>query len=72
MGLEQHLLLSDDLRLDEAHERASRVEAGQRSLFPESRVQITSHLEPAPHQHPEGGRQDAVVEPLADRASARA
>ncbi len=64
--LEQHLLLPDDLRLDEAHERASLVEARQRALFPESRVQITSHLEPSSHVHPEGVPHDAVADSLAD------
>lgn len=66
--LEQHLLLPDDLRLDEAHERASLVEARQRALFPESRVQITSHLEPSSHVHPEGAPHDAVADSLADPA----
>ena len=66
--LEQHLLLPDALRLDDAHERASTVEARQRALFPESRVQITSHLEPESHVHPEGAPHDAVADSLAERA----
>lgn len=70
--LEQHLLLPDMLRLDEAHERASLVEARQRALFPESRVQITSHLEPSSHRHPEGAPHDAVADSLADGAADRA
>ena len=60
--LEQHLLLPDGLRLDEAHERASAIETRQRELFPESVVQITSHLEPASHVHPEGAPHDAVAD----------
>lgn len=63
--LEQHLLFEDDLSLDEAHRRASDIEARQRALFPESRVQITSHLEPASHEHAEGVPHDAVVDGLA-------
>ena len=66
--LEQHLLLPDALRLDEAHERASAVEARQRALFPESVVQITSHLEPTSHVHPAGVPHDAVADSLAGRA----
>jgi cation diffusion facilitator family transporter len=60
--LEQHLLLPDALSLAEAHARGSRVESRQRALFPESRVQITSHLEPASHEHPEGFHHDAVLD----------
>ena len=63
--LEQHLLLDDDLPLHEAHRRASAVEARQRALFPESRVQITSHLEPLSHEHAEGVPHDAVTDGLA-------
>lgn len=63
--LEQHLLLPDALRLDAAHERASRVEARQRALFPESRVQITSHLEPTSHRHSAGVPHDDVADSLA-------
>lgn len=60
--LEQHLLLPDDLRLDEAHARASRVEARQQAVFPQSRVQITSHLEPTSHEHPDSVAHDSVAE----------
>ena len=62
--LEQHLLLPDDLMLEEAHQRASDVEAKQRALFPESQVQITSHLEPVSHEHGEGVPHDAVDDPM--------
>lgn len=58
--IEQHLLLPDDLRLDRAHERATVVETRQRQIFPESLVQITSHLEPGSHEHPKGAPHDAV------------
>lgn len=60
--IEQHLLLPDALRLDQAHERATAVETRQRGLFPESRVQVTSHLEPTTHDHPSDAPHDAVVD----------
>ena len=61
--LEQHVLLPDHLTLDVAHQRASEVEARQRALFPESQVQITSHLEPVSHEHAEGVPHDGVEDP---------
>ena len=64
--IEQHLLLADDLRLDEAHDRASAVEARQRAVFPYSRVQITSHLEPRSHDHPADAPHDAVTDSLSE------
>ena len=66
--IEQHLLLPDALRLDEAHERATAVELRQRALFPESRVQLTSHLEPRSHDHPEDAPHDDVSDSLAAEA----
>lgn len=60
--IEQHLLMPDELTLAVAHERASEVEARQKGLFPGSRVQITSHLEPASHEHPDGYVEDAVLD----------
>ena len=60
--LEQHLLMPDDLRLDEAHARATEVESRQTALFPQARVQITSHLEPTSHEHPATGAHDSVAE----------
>jgi cation diffusion facilitator family transporter len=50
--IEMHLLFPDDLPLDEAHRRATSVETDLRALFPRDRVQLTSHLEPASHEHP--------------------
>lgn len=69
--LEQHLLFADDLTLHEAHRRSCVVEARQRALFPESRVQITSHLEPLSHEHGEGVPHDAVADGLAMELSER-
>ena len=67
--IEQHLLLPDDLRLDAAHDRATAVELRQRAIFPESRVQVTSHLEPRSHEHPEDAPHDAVTDSLASHLS---
>jgi len=50
--IEVHLLLPDELTLEEAHRRASSVEADLGALFPGDRVQATTHLEPASHEHP--------------------
>ncbi|HYE95052.1 MAG TPA: cation diffusion facilitator family transporter [Rubricoccaceae bacterium] len=50
--VEVHLLFPDRLTLHEAHTRANEVEGRLRALFPDDRVQITSHLEPASHDHP--------------------
>ncbi|QDV06105.1 Ferrous-iron efflux pump FieF [Planctomycetes bacterium Poly30] len=60
--LEQHLLMEDDLSLVEAHDRASQIEAEQRALFPQSHVQITSHLEPVTHDHADDVPHDAIVD----------
>jgi divalent metal cation (Fe/Co/Zn/Cd) transporter len=56
--IEVHLLLPDALQLDEAHRRATGVEDDIRALFPRDRVHITSHLEPASHEHPAGLRHE--------------
>jgi cation diffusion facilitator family transporter len=60
--IEVHLLLPDALPLDEAHRRATQVESDLSALFPSDRVQLTSHLEPASHEHPEGLRHETAVE----------
>ena len=67
--IEQHLLLPDDLRLDAAHDRATAVELRQRAVFPESRVQVTSHLEPRTHDHPADAPHDAVIDSFASDPS---
>ncbi len=63
--IEQHLLLPDGMRLDDAHDRATVVETRQRAIFPESRVQVTSHLEPRSHDHPADAPHDAVTDSFA-------
>jgi cation diffusion facilitator family transporter len=54
--VDAHLLLPGRLSLEEAHHRASEVEARMAALFPEDRVWMTSHLEPEEHEavHPGG------------------
>ena len=64
--IEQHLLLPDELLLPEAHERATAVEVRQRAIFPDSRVQVTSHLEPGSHEHAQGAPHDAVADSFSD------
>ncbi len=59
--IDQHLLLPDDLTLTVAHDRATTVELRQRAIFPESRVQVTSHLEPRSHDHPAGAAHDIAA-----------
>ena len=66
MWIEQHLLMPDHLTLVEAHDRASEIEALQRALFPKSRVQITSHLEPVTHRHADDVPHDGVVDAAVD------
>lgn len=63
--LEVHLLFPDDARLDVAHARATSVEEELFAIFPEDRVQITSHLEPASHEHPEELSHAEVMDALA-------
>ena len=62
--VEVHLLLPDNLALDEAHRRATVVESELGALFPGDRVQVTSHLEPASHEHPRGLRHETVEDAL--------
>lgn len=71
MWIEQHLLMPDDLTLVEAHDRASEIEAQQRALFPKSRVQITSHLEPVTHEHANDVPHDGIVDSTARDSTAR-
>lgn len=62
--IEVHLLLPDRLALDEAHRRATAVEADLHALFPRDVVQVTSHLEPASHEHPESFGHDELADSL--------
>jgi cation diffusion facilitator family transporter len=67
LWIELHLLLPDELRLDEAHRRATDVENRIRALFPRDRVLVTSHLEPASHEHPVEAAHDALADSLSGR-----
>lgn len=49
--VEVHLTFPDRLLLTEAHRRATVVEAEIRAGFPKDDVLVTSHLEPATHEH---------------------
>ena len=60
-----HVLIPGELPMNTAHVRVTSVEEALRELFPQDRMHITSHLEPADHEaaHP-GGHADAG-DPLA-------
>ena len=51
--IEAHFIMPDNLSLDEAHRRATLVESVLDDLFDDDIVQVTSHLEPITHEHPE-------------------
>lgn len=56
MWIEVHVLMPEQMAVRDAHARISRVEEALRALFPESRVHVTTHMEPDPHElaHPAG------------------
>ncbi len=56
LWVEVHLLFPDDISLQKAHERASRIEMAIRCVFPGEHVVVLTHLEPEHHEqaHPEG------------------
>lgn len=56
LWIDMHLLVPSDMPTGEAHDQASRVEGAVRKLFPDKRVNIVSHVEPATHiqAHPDG------------------
>ncbi|MDX1439379.1 MAG: cation diffusion facilitator family transporter [Rubricoccaceae bacterium] len=51
--IEAHFILPDNISLEEAHRRATLVESVLDDLFEDDIVQVTSHLEPLTHEHPE-------------------
>ena len=61
-----HLLLPDELSLDEAHRRATEVETDLQTLFPGNTVFVTSHLEPLSHEHPETHSHDEARDSLVE------
>lgn len=56
MWIEVHVLLPDDMLNVDAHARATVVEERVMELFPDFRVQMTTHIEPESHEaaHPVG------------------
>lgn len=54
--IEAHMLLPGDVILREAHRAVTKVEDRIEALFPESKVHLTTHLEPMRHHiaHPHG------------------
>jgi cation diffusion facilitator family transporter len=64
LWVDVHLLVPGELSTLEAHERVTRAEQSVRELFPENKVHITSHIEPADHTaaHPRG--HPGVSDPL--------
>ncbi len=56
LWVEVHLLFPDDMSLQKAHERASRIEMAIRRMFPDEHVVVLTHLEPEHHEeaHPAG------------------
>lgn len=75
LWIDVHLLLSGEATVLDAHAEATRVEEAVAARFPEYRVHISSHLEPAEHEagHPGGhvGRDEPFGERAARRESAR-
>lgn len=51
LWVDVHLLFPSEMSLTEAHRRATRIETRLRDLFPVDVVSVTSHLEPASHDH---------------------
>ncbi len=51
--IEAHFIMPDNLSLEEAHRRATLVESVLDGLFDDDIVQVTSHLEPLTHEHPQ-------------------
>lgn len=54
--VELHVLVPGDTPLDEAHERATKVELALVNLFDGEKLHVTSHIEPCEHDeaHPDG------------------
>lgn len=61
LWIDVHLLVPGELPMVEAHTAVSRLEESIRRRFPNDKVHITSHIEPADHEsaHP-GGHKDAT------------
>ncbi len=64
LWIDMHLLVPGNLPLQKAHEQVTQVEEAVRTLFPEDRVHITSHIEPADHEAAHPGGHDETADPL--------
>ena len=61
--IEVHLLVPGELRVSEAHTRATQVEDELEKIFSEEEVHVTTHIEPEDHDaaHPEGHPEDPLT-----------
>lgn len=67
LWVDVHMLVRGDLTTRASHERVTQVEHALQALFPEERVRISTHIEPADHEaaHPDG--HPDVRDPLKSR-----
>ncbi|MEM8601170.1 MAG: cation diffusion facilitator family transporter [Bacteroidota bacterium] len=64
--VEVHLLFPGDLPIEDAHAHATQVEEAIRAVFPKDHVEVTTHLEPEDHHHPDDDVHDHLGDALAD------
>ena len=62
--IDVHVLVAEELPMTEAHVRVTRLEDSVRQFFPNDRVHITSHMEPADHEAAHPGGHPGVSDPL--------
>lgn len=71
LWVEYHLLMSGELSITEAHERAHWVEEAVIDQFPDDQVYVTAHLEPRRHEAAHPGGHFEPIDPLRELASKR-
>ena len=59
-----HVLVPGDHAITDAHVRVTELEESIRRLFPNDRVNVTSHIEPADHEAAHPGGHEGVSDPL--------
>ncbi len=64
LWVDVHLLLPGELSMAAAHARVTQVEESLPRLFPNERVHVTSHIEPAEHDAAHPDRHGDVSDPL--------
>lgn len=64
LWIDVHLLVPGELPMVEAHAAVSRLEESIRHRFPNDKVHITSHIEPAEHETAHPGGHKGVSDPL--------